>query len=35
MSHKLQIELDYMERRTISSDLRVILETVQALIRQR
>jgi lipopolysaccharide/colanic/teichoic acid biosynthesis glycosyltransferase len=35
MPHKLQIELDYMARRTFSSDLRVILGTVQALIWQR
>ena len=33
MPHKLQIELDYMERRTCSADLRVILETVLALFR--
>jgi lipopolysaccharide/colanic/teichoic acid biosynthesis glycosyltransferase len=33
MPHKLQIELDYMERRTLSTDLRVILGTVQTLFR--
>jgi lipopolysaccharide/colanic/teichoic acid biosynthesis glycosyltransferase len=33
MPRKLQIELDYAERRTCWSDLKVILETVLALFR--
>jgi lipopolysaccharide/colanic/teichoic acid biosynthesis glycosyltransferase len=35
MPHKLQIELDYMERRTCSTDLRVILKTLPTFFRQR
>lgn len=35
MPHKLQIELDYVERRTCSTDLNVILRTVLAVFRQR
>jgi lipopolysaccharide/colanic/teichoic acid biosynthesis glycosyltransferase len=34
MPHKLQIELDYAERRTCSSDLHVILKTVLTLFRK-
>jgi lipopolysaccharide/colanic/teichoic acid biosynthesis glycosyltransferase len=35
MPHKLQIELDYMERRTLSTDVRVILETLPTFFRYR
>lgn len=35
MPHKLQIELEYMERRTLSTDLRVIWETVLVVFQQR
>lgn len=34
MPRKLQIELDYAERRTCSSDLNVMLETVLAIFRE-
>jgi lipopolysaccharide/colanic/teichoic acid biosynthesis glycosyltransferase len=33
MPHKLQMELDYLERRTLGSDVRVIIETLLALFR--
>jgi lipopolysaccharide/colanic/teichoic acid biosynthesis glycosyltransferase len=33
MPHKLQIELAYMEQRTLWTDLRVLLDTLSAMLR--